>query len=274
MEISNEQIREIQLVQLDILREFQRVCIKHELHFFLDSGTTLGAVRHKGFIPWDDDLDVGMIRKDYNKFIETSKKELFDDYELLDYSTNHQSPFLHCRIIKRNTTLKRYSYGHLEISHGIYIDIFPYDNAPNNRLVRFTYLWKRKLLYWLFVLKHFKGKQYSKKLKMISKLFIILRRASYIILKIFPKQLIRKMTEQLFVKYNDNNTDYLTVLAIKKRYEFKKSDIFPTFSMQFEGEFFPIPNNYHDYLTKKYGNYMELPPENKRVPHSIIEYKS
>ena len=96
-------VKKVQQTQLTMLNEFDRICKKNELNYFFTGGTLLGAVRHKGFIPWDDDIDVGMLRKDFNKFIKCCKKDLGDDYILESYHTSNKSWRLYMKIRLKDT---------------------------------------------------------------------------------------------------------------------------------------------------------------------------
>ena len=120
-------LRLIQEIELDILLEFDRICKKHGLKYQLYSGTLIGAVRHEGFIPWDDDIDVAMPRADYDKFIEL-KDELADDYFFQSYETDPQYINRFGKIRKNGTVFMEKLVQELDMHHGIYIDVFPFDN--------------------------------------------------------------------------------------------------------------------------------------------------
>lgn len=161
-----EELRRVQLVQLDILIEIDRICKKHNINYFLCSGSLLGAVRHKGFIPWDYDADVAMLQKDYDKFLEVCKTEL-DNKE---YFARHQKtePSIHItytQIRKNGTSFIRMGREHNKNAHhGILVDVFPVYNAPNNF---FKFIWQTKLcmFYKTMFWTHNGAKSEKKKLK-------------------------------------------------------------------------------------------------------------
>lgn len=116
---------DLQKVEFDILVEFDRICRKFNLKYFLFSGTLLGAVRHGGFIPWDDDIDVAMPINDYYKFVKICKTELGEDYFLQTYNTDYVN-FWYAKIRKNNTTMLESGFENVNMHHGVWIDIFPY----------------------------------------------------------------------------------------------------------------------------------------------------
>ena len=125
-----------QKVLKELLLEFNRVCEKHNIKYILFSGTAIGAIRHKGFIPWDDDLDVAMLRTEYERFLEVAPKELNSEYYLQAEFSEHW-PLYFSKLRKNNTTcLEKYHPKDKKIHQGIYIDIFPIDNASNNKFLR------------------------------------------------------------------------------------------------------------------------------------------
>ena len=125
-------LRKVQLVQLEIAKEIKAICERNNIEFFLESGTLLGAVRHGGFIPWDDDLDLGMTRSNYNKFIECASKELDNKYFLQTVDTDENYPLAFCKIRKNNTIYMEKAHEHTSFHNGIFVDVFPYDNIPDD----------------------------------------------------------------------------------------------------------------------------------------------
>ena len=119
-------------IELDILMELDRICRKYDLRYFLDSGTLLGAVRHKGFIPWDDDIDLTMPRKDYDRLIEIASQELKSPYYLQHITTDPKYPGLHVKIRNTDTTAIIKSWLFTDVNQGIFIDIFPLEGLPND----------------------------------------------------------------------------------------------------------------------------------------------
>ena len=130
--MDNQILRKVQLTQLEIAKEFKRICEENNLIYMMESGTLLGAVRHKGFIPWDDDLDMSMPRDDYEKFLSIANEIIDPKYEIVNW--REESAYAHpfCKIIKKNTVYKEEKDGAKDSKNGIYIDIFPYDVYPDD----------------------------------------------------------------------------------------------------------------------------------------------
>ena len=130
---TNERL--LQLSELDLLIEFDRICKKYSIRYFLVGGTLLGAIRHKGFIPWDDDIDVGIMREDYELFLKVCPKELHKDYQLCNWDNdNFPLPFSKLRI--KGTQLIEESSMDTDINKGIYIDVFVFDKVSNSKFKR------------------------------------------------------------------------------------------------------------------------------------------
>ena len=125
-------MNELQKVELDILQHFIEACEKLNVQYFLVCGSALGAKRHGGFIPWDDDMDVGMYREDYNKFMEQAPAILPEGYFLQNYKTDPAYSNVFAKLRNSNTTYIEKTAAELKINHGIYIDIFPLDGYPED----------------------------------------------------------------------------------------------------------------------------------------------
>ena len=131
----NDQDR-VKCAQLDMLVELKRICEKNGIAYFLVGGTLIGAIRHCGFIPWDDDIDVGMLREDYERFISLCKTELSDEYALYDWHKDEKSPIPFLKMKIKGTHYREKLSKETTINDEIFIDIFPYDNAPDSGLNR------------------------------------------------------------------------------------------------------------------------------------------
>ncbi|EGT0691961.1 LicD family protein [Clostridium perfringens] len=261
-------IRELQLKEFEILCEIDRICKKHNIKYFLSWGTAIGAVRHKGFIPWDDDTDISMLWDDYIKFEEVCKSELGNKFF---FQTNKQKsdywmPFN--KIILNNTSFMLKKCKHMDLHWGICVDIFPIIAIPNDekeaRKQRFFVDIYNKLVTRPFVKKNDIGKKIS-----TAKIYFTLVPRG--INEFFKKICIKNIT-----KYDINESNKVAEflsLDSSDRIIFDKEIFLKQVFVDFENKKFPIAIGYDKYLSQCYGDYMILPDEKDRVGHvgSIID---
>lgn len=270
--MDDKTLRKVQLVQLDILNEFKRVCNLIGIDYFLESGTLLGAVRHKGFIPWDDDLDVAMMRDEYELFLKEAPKILHNDYEIVSWrnAPEYAHPFI--KIIKKGTLYKEHKDDSHNPKNGIYIDVFPYDVFPEKKTQQFV----QGTILMLFrgivrakcnckTWRTISGVNVGKYIKNIP-----LRLISFL----FSKNTAVSIYEKYCIKYNKTDSDYVYIngaFAYGKEIHSVKS--FKSFKdYDFEKGTYKGPSDYDLFLTELYGDYMKLPPENERKNrHMIVE---
>ena len=256
-------LEKLHRIHLEMLDEVDRLCSKHGLSYWLDSGSALGAVRHKGFIPWDDDVDLGMMREDYEKFVAIAKKEMSADYVLQDHSTEPQYRNFHIKIRKLNTVFPQ-SYNSNFKYRGIQLDIFPFDYLPDdsNKTIKFC----RKLQKYRSFCDQATRNVLSRN---------PIKRLIQLAVKIVPQSVYRGYFERACVKYNGAKTQYVTSHTYRMQRQkvriFKTEDMLPTKRIRFEDREYGIMNNPDSYLKNMYGDYMTLPPEEKRVYHLVGE---
>lgn len=260
-------LRDAQMLMVDILKDVHNICEKHGLKYFLDAGTLLGAVRHKGFIPWDDDMDIGMLREDYERFLEIAKRELPEHLFLQTFETDdkydiYQVP---CKIRYNGTILIEKGIAeNSEMHNGVYIDVFPYDSLPKSNL---AYKIQRSLSY--NVLKSFiRIRETPDKLSFKNKITFTFYK---IVRTLFPYKRRKKFFDFL-VKWNDVNSPYMGygLDTVWSEYIYKKEDYFELTKLEFEGNHFYGPKNYDAILTQLYGDYMTLPKEEDRQWHAKV----
>ena len=261
-EENNSELRKFQLTLVEILDEIVRLCKKHNLTYFLLAGSALGAVRHAGFIPWDDDIDIGMPREDYEKLIKIALDELDDKYFLDCYKTNKYA-HLGFMKIKKNGTSAITDYSKIRRDHdGFSIDIFPIDYNQNKDSLGVSLVahLTRSILEVIKVRNHnisFKGMRH----KIICLPFFLL-----------TNYRIQKIVNYLYQK--DNKKEHINCAIYSNIYHYKKDIypydvVFPAKEVTFEGKKYYVYHDVDKYLTGLYGDYMKLPKEENRVSHSF-----
>ena len=248
--------------ELEMLIYLKEICDKHNIKYYLMYGTLLGAVRHNGFIPWDDDIDIAVPRRDYEK-LKTVLNSQNSKYKLIDFKNEHNYPFIFPKIIDRNTILKENSFKNIEFNYGIYIDVFILDGLPNNKIKRFYLEKYHKFLYWLiryYYLDDDKLNFPMRKIKNIYKNFINIKN-------------INNKIDSMYLKYNleDSELNRIQLTFSKKGY-LKTSYFGNGKKLLFEKLLFNCPEFYDSCLKEEYGDYMTLPPVEQRVPHHDIVF--
>ncbi|WP_051623607.1 LicD family protein [Clostridium hydrogeniformans] len=252
-------LEEAQQVMLDILKDVDRVCKKHNIKYFLIDGTLLGAIRHKGFIPWDDDLDIGMMREDYEKFLKIAEKELKEDLYIQNVEKDKQYTLYHIptKVRKNGTVFLEFGEENPKYHSGIYIDVFPYDKVCSNKIKEFI---RQDIVSFIMKCKYeIKGKGIKALIR--KTLNVLSRPISHENLYEFSMGTV-KWTNN----WNGDKINYGGELMWNKEFNYK--DIFPLKPIEFQGEVFQGPNNPHNILENIYGDYMTLPKEEDRTWHA------
>ena len=272
MEYTEEQLKAVQNIELGILLKFDEICKKYRIQYQLFSGTLLGAVRHKGFIPWDDDIDVCMLRKDYDKFIKCcTKDELGEDYFLQTYSTDPTSVVQFAKLRKNNTIFEPDNEVGALSHKGIYIDIFPLDNVkPGTKEGDKQY--KDVHDVYSIVTSTVKSRVTASK----SLWKKALRYCFYGLTRVVPKSYFDNKLQKILRRYDTEETEYVNHLTNgtggnrPKRFLMKRSTYIDMIELEFEGYMFPAPRDYDGVLTRSFGDYMKLPPIEEQKPHHGI----
>ena len=258
-------LKELHKTQIEILDEIDRVCKENDIKYFLIGGTLLGAVRHKGFIPWDDDVDIGMLREDYEKKkkICLDNKALSNKYFLHCFETdnNYYLPFIKVR--KNNTTFNEKMIEKLNTHKGIFVDIFPFENV--NKLGSFFN--KLRAYFILNACDAIKCK--------LGIMNVNNCRRKYVVkcLMVFNISFLHKFIDNLLSKKCRKKAKYACCIIsgsnpFAEYIDYNKS--FPLIDIDFENNRYPCFNNYDIYLKSTYGDYMQLPPEDKRITHMPV----
>lgn len=272
-EMSPEEFRRMQLLQLGMVSELDRVCRANHINYSIFCGTLLGAVRHKGYIPWDDDADIAMLREDYEKF-----KKVADQLDpnicfFQDHETEPDYRWGYGKLRRTGTTFVRAGQEHLKTRTGVFIDIFPMDDIPLSlpgQILQDFYCFCLRKILWSEV-----GKVSDSN---------AIRRGIYKLLSHIPKDFVYARTRKMEQKSRNTSPNRVRILlfpSIGKLYT--KNSLRTLFGMEknwftnltdyeFEGQTFRGTKDYDRILKYTYGNYMELPPEEEREPHAPVSY--
>ena len=263
-------IRQAQLVMLGILKDIDRVCKKHNLTYWLAHGTLLGAYRKNCFIPWDDDIDIFMPREDYNKFIKTcNDKEIDENYCLKSIERNN-SKYPFAKVVNNKIIIQSKS----SEDRNLWIDIFPIDGFPEDYETSVKQTKKIEFGKGLIYLHNTSFGDILKERKSIKNKIqkIILKPIAMVI----PTKKISMAMIKIATKYKYSESKfvggYIWGYGICERLE-KEKFVSEAIKMEFEGNEFNVPKGYDLYLTSIYGEYMKLPPEDKRITHNILAKK-
>ncbi|WNC73123.1 LicD family protein [Thalassotalea psychrophila] len=244
-------IKKIQQFQLSILKEVISVIEKYGLNYIAVGGTALGAFRHNAFIPWDDDIDIAMPRKDYDTFL-TLQNELPDNLFIQNYNTDKHYPLYFSKVRLDNTKFVERRFKNQDMHQGIFIDIFPLDqinlndkisekvNKQENKFRRLVKNSPKKWLYWM----------------------------AYGFIN--PTQAFAQL-ESLIKRNTSANTNKFVSIQANDSFDFE--NLYPIQTLPFEDIQICVPNNIEHYLENKYGDYMRIPEEHERRLHDVIELK-
>jgi LPS biosynthesis protein len=262
MEQREVDLKKLQQKCLEITLVFKEFCERHGLLFYLCGGGCIGAVRHKGFVPWDDDLDVFMPREDYEKMCRLWVEEMDQDkYRLSRTGPENFERSQLTAITDEDTTFIKERQMDLDTAHGVRLEVLPLDGCPSGRL-------RRKLqLFWGLVYQIYinqepptsKGK--------------LLEWAGRIMLALRPGWRRRYRTamfaERRMTKYPIAECSHITELCVRFNYmvnEYPKEIFASAVYKEFEGELLPVPAGYDAYLRMAFGDYMQMPPEESQIP--------
>lgn len=277
IEITPKVRRQIQLIQLEILIEIDRICRKNDIPYRITGGTLLGAIRHKGFIPWDPDADVGMNRMYYEKFYEVCKTDLDTErFFFQDWRTDPNYRWMYGRILRKDTEFVRAGHEHLGQKTGVFVDLLCSDAVPDIAILRpfhcFACFACRKIL-WSKVGKKLHNNWFLRKwyafLSLIPRDWVF--KFIYGMIGCMSKKphrinrnLAHKVSKHSKSPWGYPVANYAECLANSGD---AKKAISRLVNVEFEGYTFYAVQNYELSLKNCYGNYMELPPKEKRVTH-------
>lgn len=252
-------IHELRQIQMGILDEVHQYCEAHGLCYFLSSGTLIGAVRHKGYIPWDDDIDIYMPRKDYEQFLQCYR-DAKGVYRAINPLTESHYYYTFAKVVDLRTRMVEKETEGYEI--GVYMDIFPVDYVTDNLQERERVFKLKKLLYKIRRCK-------------ISNSNPLQSRLAYLVYRYLPlsvSQIERKIRRLIVLAEPTQTVCNMTEAGPKLKGCFPAADIASSVDIEFEGRQYKTMVGYKDYLERTYGNYMTLPPVEQRVTHHFEAY--
>lgn len=257
---------EMKKVELDILKKVAKICNDNNLRYCLASGTLLGAVRHKGFIPWDDDIDINMPRADYMRFLDIMDKNKYENLKAVSLYNSEDYPYNFSKVIDTRTVLIEDDItGRKEI--GVYIDIFPMDGLPSD--IESSNKHYKKIRFYNTL----RGLSVSKFVKSSKWYKTVPRFLLYKLSRAIGHRAILKRVDKIAMKYDFDKCEFagVAVAGYGARERIHRDGFAKFINMQFEDGYFNAPAGYEEYLSSLYGDYMKLPPEEKRVTHHNFE---
>lgn len=275
--LSDQDIRDIQAVLLEMITDLDTLCRKHGLTYFLCGGTVLGAIRHGGFIPWDEDADLGMPRADYDRLPELLLAEYGDKYWLQNVHDSNKYDLSFMKIRKKGTRYLELFETEPEYA-GIFVDIYPMENTPNFPLWRWVHgaisdflflcsscvrvsVKKQRLLEYLAG---------DKKAERVIKIKALLGNC----LSFYSLNKWCRMADNWAARCKNANSRYVTFPSGRKHYFGElctRASALPTREVPFEDKSLFIMGQPEEYMTHLYNNYMEIPPEEERERHTVLE---
>lgn len=267
----SETLQKLQSTELEILSAIQKVCENNDITWWLDSGTALGAMRHQGFIPWDDDIDIGMLREDYDKFCSIAPLELPKGFSFHNARTEEGFAPLFSKVWKDGTKFYTHETIDSHCNQGIFVDVFPYDYIDTSRegLKRKKRMIRAQRLSYLY---------HSYHIKVPGKGIVgVIEKAACVVFHVLVKSFLSK---KFIINMFDEacRTIKSSNMVISSAYAYGDplpvEWMVPTIDLQFENMTVPCPGEIEKYLENRYGNWRKLPPENQRTTHLplVVEF--
>lgn len=269
-------LERVHKVEKEILIKFISICEQYNLKYFVAFGTLLGAVRHNGFIPWDDDVDVAMPRKDYEVFLEVAQKECGSEYFLQTVDTDENYHLFFAKLRMNDTIFVENSLQQSEGITGFYIDIFPYDTLPDDDKLMKKQIKEAEILGMLISIKRVKEPQIGQYHKAKELLLKIIWKLLHYGMKLchLKDETLQKKCECVFKRYDNREPTRMTCFFPEaEKWIVKNDEIKELLTMPFEDICVSVPKGYDEILKRSYGEYMELPPKEKRVNHMPVRMK-
>ena len=269
-EYDEETLKKLQRTELEILKDFLWICEQYNLTYFSFAGTAIGALRHKGFIPWDDDIDVCLPRKDYEAFIRAAKKEFPDKYTVMNAEENENYPLTTTRWMLKGTSFREEALKDIDCELGVFLDIYPFDNVSDDEKEYKKQAWDAWFWSKILILRCIREPVILGTGFRVSAVKAACR-AGHWFLKTFgfSKKKIYRKCKAAMTRYNDRETGRLSYLCDTDRFwnTIDKQDLYPLRKEPFEDVYLNFPANIEKMLSQMHPDFMTLPPVEKRKNH-------
>lgn len=259
-------LKHIKDVDLLIFKDFKKICNDNDLKYYLFFGTEIGAVRHQGFIPWDDDIDVVMFREDYEKFLKIMEENPCEKYTVLDSRYDEEYFFQFGRLSLNGTHWCEFWDKYVSFDLGLHVDLFILDKVPDDNIKKWVFMRICLILCKCYAISTIKFDEGSKAVKLIVNTLHPIFNAIGLTPKFFQKKL-----PNLFRRYENDDCKYYADLTMNELQFFEFSDFEPSKEVPFEDTMANIANDQDATLGQIFGDYMTLPPEEDRTWHELSE---
>lgn len=263
-------LKKLQKIELSILKDFIDLCERHNLIYFGWAGTAIGALRHQGFIPWDDDIDVGLPRKDYEKFLKIAAKEYGDKYTIMNAENDENYPLMTTRWMLKGTEFREEALKDVACDLGIFLDVYAFDyGAKDEKAYKWQALqgwfWSKILILYSVPEPYIAGSGWVHTAeiavcKLVHKCLHLFG---------FKQRSIYKCCKRAMMAYAKAPSDTFNYMGDTRPYmnEISRDELFPLRKEQYEDIELYFPGKVENMLTRMYGDFMQLPPEDKRKNH-------
>ena len=253
--IDSNELKQLQLKILETVADF---CERNEICYWLDYGTLLGAIRHKGYIPWDDDIDLGMLRSDFERFIREFNVS-GARYQVRCFENDPAFCYAYAKVLDTDTVLYEPDENGIKLS--VNIDVFPYDNAPDSKRALKNWLDRAVFFYYCNILRNISSSPSGGTFR---RLLVTMLRIST---RPFPRTFFCKKQVENAKKYNGQKTEFVSEITCLSLKQLSRRLLDSFTKHEFEGKNYQIPSRYDEWLTVYYGDYMCLPPASQRQSH-------
>lgn len=263
-------LKRVQNLELSILRDFLDVCKENNLTYFALAGTGIGAIRHKGFIPWDDDIDIGLPRKDYEKLLQVFESKYSGKYIIGNAEHMKNYPLMTTRIMIKGTKFIEEALKNVDCEFGIFLDVYAFDNVSDDERKMKKQAWSAWFWSKIMILRQipFPILPFTGVKKKLAHLVCLMVHIFLKLFRVSPKWIYKKC-KAASCRYNEKETEKMAFLCDTSPFinMVSKKTSFPLVELDFEDIKLKFPKDIHEQLTFIYGDYMQLPPIEKRKNH-------